>query len=154
MKFGQLIEYDMRNFFLEKSFTKCHGETIPRRFSKNPNLAYIWINRLKDDTVCFYCIRSWGVSKYSKTKPQTTSFCLMKRSGTRLPTSFSAWFLKKIISFVVFYELTKFQFIVAFSSKILGGMYISDCDAINFEINVIFLIKPFFLHDQKVKTKT
>ena len=29
MKFGQLIEYDMRNIFLEKSFTKCCGETIP-----------------------------------------------------------------------------------------------------------------------------
>ena len=28
------------------------------------------------------------------------------------------------------------------------------CDLINFEINLIFLIKPFFLYDQKVKTKT
>ena len=141
-------------FFLKNHLQNVMEKLFPDAFPKNPNLAYIWINRLKDDTVCFYCIRSWGVSKYSKTKPQTTSFCLMKRSGTRLPTSFSAWFLKKIISFVVFYELTKFQFIVAFSSKILGGMYISDCDAINVEINVIFLIKPFFLHDQKVKTKT
>ena len=39
MKFGQLIEYDMRNFFLEKSFTKCHGETIPRRFSKKSKFS-------------------------------------------------------------------------------------------------------------------
>ena len=30
MKFGQLIEYDMRKSFLEKSYTKCGGETIPR----------------------------------------------------------------------------------------------------------------------------
>ena len=29
-KFGQLIEYNMRNIFIEKSFTKCGGETIPR----------------------------------------------------------------------------------------------------------------------------
>ena len=28
------------------------------------------------------------------------------------------------------------------------------CDLMNFEINLIFLIKPFFLYDQKVKTKT
>ena len=28
-----------------------------------------------------------------------------------------------------------------------------NCDVINFEINGIFLIKPFLLHDQKVKTK-
>ena len=34
MKFGQLIQYDMRNTFLEKSFAKCGGETIHRPFSK------------------------------------------------------------------------------------------------------------------------
>ena len=28
------------------------------------------------------------------------------------------------------------------------------CDVLNFEINLIFLIEPFFLHDRKVKTKT
>ena len=32
MKFGQLIEYNMTNIFLEKSYTKCGGETIPRTF--------------------------------------------------------------------------------------------------------------------------
>ena len=34
MKFGQSIEYNMRNIFLEKSHRKCGGETIPRPFSK------------------------------------------------------------------------------------------------------------------------
>ena len=34
MKFGHLIEYNMRSTFLEKSFTKCIGKTIPRPFSK------------------------------------------------------------------------------------------------------------------------
>ena len=29
MKFGQLIECNMRNIFLEKSYTKCGGETSP-----------------------------------------------------------------------------------------------------------------------------
>ena len=33
-KFGQLIEYNMINIFLQTSFTKCGGETIPRPFSK------------------------------------------------------------------------------------------------------------------------
>ena len=28
MKFGQLIEYNTKNIFLEKSYTKCGGETI------------------------------------------------------------------------------------------------------------------------------
>ena len=42
--------------------------------------------------------------------------------------------------------------------EILCNMYIvivckSGCDVINFDINIIFLIKQFFLHDQKVKDK-
>ena len=38
MKLGQLIEYDMRNNFLEKSYSECVGETIPRPFSKKAKL--------------------------------------------------------------------------------------------------------------------
>ena len=30
MKVGQLIEYNMRNVFLEKLYSKCGGKTIPR----------------------------------------------------------------------------------------------------------------------------
>ena len=33
MKFGDLIDYNMRNIFLEKSYTKCGVETSPRPFS-------------------------------------------------------------------------------------------------------------------------
>ena len=39
MKSGQLIEYDMRNIFLGKSYTKCGGETIPILFSKKSRLS-------------------------------------------------------------------------------------------------------------------
>ena len=39
MKFGQLIEYNMRNIFLEKSYTKSGRETIPRPFSRKPKLT-------------------------------------------------------------------------------------------------------------------
>ena len=34
MKFGQLIEYSMRNILLEKVYTKFSGQTPPRTFSK------------------------------------------------------------------------------------------------------------------------
>ena len=34
IKFGQLIEYNMRNIFLVKLYTKYGKETIPRPFSK------------------------------------------------------------------------------------------------------------------------
>ena len=39
MKFGQLIEYNMKSIFLEKSFTKGAGETIPKFFSKKSKLT-------------------------------------------------------------------------------------------------------------------
>ena len=38
-KFGQLIKYNMKNIFLEKSYTKCGGDTIPRPFSKKSKLT-------------------------------------------------------------------------------------------------------------------
>ena len=31
MKFGQLIEYNLRNIFLEKSYTKCGGDNISEK---------------------------------------------------------------------------------------------------------------------------
>ena len=41
MKFGQLVECDIRNIFLEKSYTKCGVETSPRPLSENKNRAYL-----------------------------------------------------------------------------------------------------------------
>ena len=38
MKFGQLIEYNMK-FSVEKSYTECAGETIPRHLSKKSKLS-------------------------------------------------------------------------------------------------------------------
>ena len=65
MKFGQLIEYNVRNIFLQKSYTKQGGETSPRHFSAKLKLIKsqyniinslkLLINSLKFYTVCFYC---------------------------------------------------------------------------------------------------
>ena len=41
MKFGQVIEYNMRNIFVEKSNAKCAGETIPRPLSKKIRIEHI-----------------------------------------------------------------------------------------------------------------
>ena len=35
MKFGQLIEYNLKNIFLEKSYAEIGGETIHRPILKN-----------------------------------------------------------------------------------------------------------------------
>ena len=41
IKFGQLIEYNTRSRFLEKSYTKCGGETSAKPFSKTIKIEYI-----------------------------------------------------------------------------------------------------------------
>ena len=39
VKVGQLMEFNMRNIFLEKSYTKCDGETSPRPLSEKLKLS-------------------------------------------------------------------------------------------------------------------
>ena len=39
VEIGQLIEYNMRNISVEKFYTKCGEETIPRPFSKKTKLS-------------------------------------------------------------------------------------------------------------------
>ena len=50
MKYAQLIDYNMRNIFLEKSCIRSGVETIPR--------AYIWIISREFYTVYFNCMPS------------------------------------------------------------------------------------------------
>ena len=56
MKLGQLIEYNMSNIFLKKSYTKCDGEASLK---------------------CCYCMSKTSVPKYVKTKFLTTCFYLI-----------------------------------------------------------------------------
>ena len=58
IKLGQLIEYSMRNIFLDKSYTKCGETTIPRPFSENQTRAHLQINSRKFYAVYFYCMLS------------------------------------------------------------------------------------------------
>ena len=39
MKYGQLIIYNLRNIFREKSYIRCGEETIPRLFFKKLKLS-------------------------------------------------------------------------------------------------------------------
>ena len=41
MKFGQVIQCNMRNNFLKKLYTACGGEACPRPFYKNQNEEYL-----------------------------------------------------------------------------------------------------------------
>ena len=139
-------------------------ELFPDPFPKNQNWVYLMINSLKFYTVCFYFMPSWELSKDIETRFQTT-FALYKaffehkkRSETSLSASFSEYFWRKI--FLLLYSINWPNLIVwlPLLRGVLGNMCIvtvcePGCDVINFEINLIFLLMPFFLHDQKVKTK-
>ena len=110
MKFGQLIGYNMRIIFLEKSYTNGGGESIPQDpFLKNQNWVYLWINSLKIYTVCFYSTLSCGYRDILKLSYRSLAFTSCKaffknkkRSRTSLPTSFSVWFFKRSY-LVIFY---------------------------------------------------
>ena len=65
---------------------------------------------------------SWGISKYIEIKLQITYFYFIyssfknkKKSGSS-PASLTVWFLKKNISLVIFYYLTKCEYLVAITS--------------------------------------
>ena len=77
MKFNPLIEYNMRNILLEKTYRKYDGQTSDRLFSKETKLTVSLINILKFCTVYIYFIPSRGLLKYSKTKLQTTCYYLV-----------------------------------------------------------------------------
>ena len=101
MKFGQLIEYDMRNTFLKKSYGKCTGETIPRSFSKKPKLSIFlgqepkFLNCLFSQYTKFRAIEIyWNQAAEQLLLLYKVFLINKKRSGTGVPASFSAWFLK------------------------------------------------------------
>ena len=119
MKFGQLIQCNMRNFFLEKSHTKCGGETNPRPFSGNYNWAYLWINNLKFYTVCFYCMASWRLSKYNKTKLQTTYFYLILSSFLK---NKEVWNWSPCLIFCIIFEEKHFScYVILIDQVSLSG---------------------------------
>ena len=59
MKFGQLIENNIRNIFLEKPYVKCGGKASSRPFYKESKLRKRGLSKymnIKVLTTCFYLI--------------------------------------------------------------------------------------------------
>ena len=54
MKFGQLIEYNMRTFLLKYHIENVVEKHIPDLFLKNQNSVYLWINGPKVYTVFLF----------------------------------------------------------------------------------------------------
>ena len=139
----------MRIILLEKTYTKCGGETISSSFLNSQSWAYLLIKSLKIYTICISCIPSWGLWKYIEIKLQITCYYLYKafflkkkkRSGTSLPASFSGLFLKRNIFFIMFLEMTKFHCLVAFISWNMG-QYVY-CNCLFPIVNVCYLLNVF-----------
>ena len=88
MKFGQLIEYNMRSIFLEKSYTKSGAESIPKPFSKKSklNTQFVFIVCQVEDyeNILKLSCRALTFTLYK-------AFLKNKKSaGTSLAASFSA----------------------------------------------------------------
>ena len=123
----------MKNIFLEKSYTKYGDKLIPRNFSKKWKLRsglVFWSFIYFIPVVCeVEDYRKW-LKLSCRPFAFTTHKAFFKnknRSGTSLTASFSAWFLKKNIFFVILYYLTKFQFLVTFTSRDIGQYEYCNC---------------------------
>ena len=102
---------------------------------------------------------SWRLSKYIETK--LIKFFKKIERGLELVSlpHFPHNFWRKIL--LLLHSINWLNFIVwlPLLGEILDNMCIAivckaGCEVMNFEINLIFLIKPFFLHKQKIVTKT
>ena len=100
MKFCQLIEYNMRNIFLKNNSQNVVEKLFPDPFLKSQNWAYFWINNFKVLYSFFFNVCQvegyQNILKLSCTSLAFTSYEAFlqnkKRSGTRLPVSFSKWY--------------------------------------------------------------
>ena len=83
---------------------------------------------------------------------------LDKGLGIVSPAHFAYDFSTKVFLMLNFINWPNFIAWLPLLLEIWGNMCIAivcypGCDVMDFEINLIILIEPFFLHDQKVMTK-
>ena len=121
----------MRNAFLENSCTKSGRKSRPRPFYKFVISGSTFWNVVK---LFFIVCPSQGLPKYVKTKVLATCFYLIqsflknkKNSGTGIPTSFSAWFLKKNIYHALYINWTSFIAWLLLLLEIFGNTCIICC---------------------------
>ena len=147
-------------FFLKNHTQNVVKKLFPDSFLKNQNWAYLWIDSLKSLCQVESCRNTLKLS----CRPLAfTSFKVFwKNKKTSRTNLFLPHFLhdfwKKML--LLLYSINWQSLIVWLSllRKILGNMCIvivfyPGCDVINFEINLISLIKPFFCMNNKSKQK-
>ena len=163
MKFGHLIECNVRNIFLEKSYTKCGGETSPSLFREKWKLS-ISLDKSSKILYSYTVFIVWPIEihwNYAADHLLSPHIKLFKKiRGLELVTlpHFLHNFWRKIFLVLCSTNWPNFIVLMSLLCEILGNMFIGivckpGCDAMNFEDNLTFVIKLFFLHDQNVVTK-
>ena len=167
MKFGQLIEHPKRNIFLWKLCRKWGRETSSRPLFVFQKSFVVCKSKWSAAWFCYILIALKLVCNRNKLVKTLHSWSrdmlnfdfLGKGQGIVSLAHFVYDFSTKI--FLRLYSINWPNFIVClpFLLEILGNMFIAIvyypvCDAMDFEINLIFLIKPFLLRDHNVMTKT
>ena len=105
MKFGQLIEHNMRNTFLKNHTQDVVEKLFPDSFRKSRNLVYLWISSLKFYAVCLY---NWpscyqNILKLNCRSHAFTSYKVFLKNKRRSGTSliFCMIFEGKYLSFCI-----------------------------------------------------
>ena len=117
----------MRNIFLKKLCTKYGGETSSRPIYmlKIPKLS-IYLDQQSEMVYgFFYCmsnLRTTNILQSADYLILLNGKVFENQKGTKISftASFSAWFLKKSLSYFISYWLTKFYCLIAFTSWDVG----------------------------------
>ena len=133
MKFGQLIEYNTRNIFLEKSYTECVRKTVPRPFSKKLKLSIFLDHYSKVLYILFFnCLPSWELSKWLKLSCSPFAFTSYKASIRRLKLvslpHFLHYFWEKYFCSYILLSMFYYYYSIVWLSllcEILGNMCIA-----------------------------
>ena len=163
---GELIEYNMKNIFLGKSYTKGGVKSIRRPVSNKSKLS-ISLNQLSKDLYSLFLLYAKMMTikiPHIKNVSSLTNLLIWNFEKTKkdlklvsLP-HFLHGFWRNL--FLLLYSVTWQNFIVylpllreTLDSRCIAIVCEPSCDVINFEVNRVFLIKPFFYMTKKSRQK-
>ena len=153
MKVGQLIEYPQKNIFLLKLCRKWGRETSfrpPFVFLKSfvlekCKLSAGWFHYISIALKVAYNRNNWS-------RDMLNFDFLDKSLGVNSPAHFVYDFSTKM--FLMLYSSNWPKFLEILDIMCIAIVCSPGCDVMDFEIKFIFLIESFFLHDEKLMTKT
>ena len=147
IKFGQLIEYNMRNISFKNHPQNMVKKLVQNPFIKNQNWAYLWINSLKYYSLFLLYIKVEVYQNVLKLRSQLTFTCSKstKKTCSKLTIKTTEQ-RQSLTSFWCFYCYL-WKYFIPFSR-----VSIVDFEQVNFSWDTAYLRSetvslPHFLHD-------